>query len=104
MGAALPDFDPSAFSPFAPAGVLAVGAAAIPLFFAFAGWEAVNHLSGEFRDPARDLTWATRVSVGLVAFPYLGVVAAVVGTRTYGETAVDRHEWWPSSRQAWRRR
>ena len=66
------------FQPFAPHGYWAVGGAASLLFFCFAGWEAVSHLAGEFRNPERDLrraTWLTLIVVGTV---YIGVVAASV--------------------------
>lgn len=66
------------FTPFAPHGFWAVGGAASLLFFCFAGWEAVTHLAGEFRNPERDLkraTWLTLVVVGVV---YIGLVAACV--------------------------
>ncbi|MET1021700.1 MAG: APC family permease [Arthrobacter sp.] len=66
------------FEPFAPHGYWAVGGVASLLFFCFAGWEAVTHLAGEFRNPERDLrraTWLTLVVVGVV---YIGVVAASV--------------------------
>lgn len=66
------------FEPFAPHGYWAVGGAASLLFFCFAGWEAVTHLAGEFRNPERDLkraTWLTLVVVGVV---YIGLVAACV--------------------------
>ena len=38
-------------TPFAPHGWLAVGSAAALLVWAFAGWEAVTSLSGEYREP-----------------------------------------------------
>ncbi|KIA71387.1 hypothetical protein ANMWB30_38900 [Arthrobacter sp. MWB30] len=66
------------FTPFAPHGFWTVGGAASLLFFCFAGWEAVTHLAGEFRNPERDLkraTWLTLVVVGVV---YIGLVAACV--------------------------
>jgi amino acid efflux transporter len=66
------------FQPFAPHGYWAIGGAASLLFFCFAGWEAVSHLAGEFRNPGRDLrraTWLTLIVVGAV---YIGVVAASV--------------------------
>src|SRR5206468_7328923 len=60
------------------------------LFFAFFGWEAITHLSAEFRDPARDVPRATLISVGLVTTIYVGVSLAVVGTGTYGEPDLNR--------------
>ncbi|MFE2376776.1 APC family permease [Streptomyces sp. NPDC059398] len=80
----------SAFSSFAPHGLSGVAHGAVVLFFAFAGWEAVAHLAGEFRDVQRDLTRATVTTVAVVVVLYLGVSFAVVGTGTYGDDRLDR--------------
>jgi amino acid efflux transporter len=88
--AALPEVDLDALTPFAPSGWSAVGRAAILLFFAFFGWEAITHLASEFRDPARDVPLATLFAVVLVSATYLGVAFAVVATGTYGQDALDR--------------
>jgi amino acid efflux transporter len=77
------------FSPFAPHGLTGIGQAVVVLFFAFAGWEAVAHLAGEFRDPVRDLPRATAITVLLVSVLYLGIAAAVVATRSYGTAQLD---------------
>ena len=87
---AAPDLDPARLIPFAPAGVSGIGQAVVVLFFAFAGWEAVAHLSGEFRDPRRDLRRATVITIVVVSVLYLAVAAAVVLTATYGDPATDR--------------
>jgi amino acid efflux transporter len=78
-----------ALSPFAPHGLSGVGKAVVVLFFAFAGWEAVAHLAGEFRDPRRDLPRATAITVVLVSVLYLAVAVAVVVTRSYGTAQLD---------------
>jgi amino acid efflux transporter len=88
--AALPDIRSVAFHPFAPHGWSAVGQTAVLLFFAFFGWEAITHLSSEFRDPAHDVRRATFISVGLVTSIYLGVAFVVIGTATYGTKQLDR--------------
>jgi amino acid efflux transporter len=62
----------------------------IVLFFAFAGWEAIGHLAGEFRDPQRDLPRAVAATIAIVTVLYLGIAAAVVLTGTYGSERVDR--------------
>lgn len=80
----------SSFSAFAPHGLSGIADGAVVLFFAFAGWEAVAHLAGEFRDVHRDLTWATATTVAVVVVLYLGVSFAVVGTGTYGNARLDR--------------
>lgn len=64
--------------PFAPHGWGAVGSAATLLVWSFAGWEAITHLAGEFRRPARDLPRATAAAVLVVGVLYLSVAFAVV--------------------------
>src|SRR3712207_4165388 len=56
--------------------ILSVGHAASLLFFTFAGWEAVTHLSGEFRDPRRDLRRTAILTLIVVAVLYLGLALA----------------------------
>jgi amino acid efflux transporter len=88
--AAVPHFDLHRFDPFMPHGAGAVAASAIPLFFAFAGWEAITHLAAEFKDPDRDLVRSTAVTIALVLALYLGVSFAVIATGTYGSPELDR--------------
>lgn len=87
---ALPHVTADAFTSFAPHGVSGIAQAAVVLFFAFAGWEAVAHLAGEFRDVRRDMTRATVTTVVVVLVLYTGISFAVVGTATYGNTTLDR--------------
>jgi amino acid efflux transporter len=88
--AAVPRVSWGALSPFMPDGWTSVGRTAVLLFFAFFGWEAITHLSSEFRDPARDVPRATALAAGLVTAIYIGVAFAVVATETYGTDQVDR--------------
>lgn len=76
--AALPSADLSNLTPFAPHGWLAVGRAASVLFFTFAGWEAVTHLSGDFADPKRDLPRVTAGTLVVVAVLYIGLALTCV--------------------------
>lgn len=87
---AVPQVSGAAFTPFAPTGIAGIGQAVVVLFFAFAGWEAVAHLSAEFRDVRRTLPRATLLTVLIVTVLYLGVATAVVGTGTYGDPGTDR--------------
>jgi amino acid efflux transporter len=87
--AAVPRVSLDRLTPLAPHGFAAAGAAVVVLFFAFAGWEAVGHLAGEFRDPERDLPRAVAATVAIVTVLYLGIAAAVVLTGTYGSEQVD---------------
>ncbi|WP_330462034.1 amino acid permease [Streptomyces sp. NBC_00820] len=57
--------------PFAPHGRTAVAPAAVPLVWSFAGWEAITHMAGEFRSPARVLPRGTTVAVAMVGMLYL---------------------------------
>ncbi|GAA4608821.1 amino acid permease [Actinoallomurus liliacearum] len=66
-------------APFAPHGALGVVHAAGVLFFAFAGWEAASHLSGEFADPRRSMLRATTLTLLIVGVLYLGLVVTVLG-------------------------
>lgn len=85
-----PRMEAERWEPFAPEGWSAVGSAAVLIFFAFFGWEAICHLSAEFRDPARDVVRSTVISVAVITVLFLGVVVATVGTGTYGSEEVDR--------------
>lgn len=87
---ALPHLRLARLHPFAPHGLAGTGQAVVVLFFAFAGWEAVTHLSGEFREVRRDLRRATLVTIAVVTVLYLAVAAAVVLTGTYGDARTDR--------------
>ncbi|MFG1923068.1 APC family permease [Cryptosporangium sp. NPDC048952] len=77
--AAAPDARPANFTPFAPHGWPAIGSAATVLFFAFSGWEAASHLSGEFRDPRRHLPRATALTLVLVSVLYLSIASVTIG-------------------------
>ncbi|WP_078857263.1 APC family permease [Streptomyces sp. NBRC 109706] len=74
----LPEARLDHLTPFAPNGWAAVGSAATLLVWSFAGWEAVTHLAGEFRRPARDLPRATAAAVVLVGLLYLSLAFAVI--------------------------
>ncbi|WP_229852741.1 APC family permease [Streptomyces albospinus] len=85
--AAAPQVSAAHFTPFMPGGWASVGSAASVLFFAFAGWEAASHLSGEFADPARDLPRVTRRTLAVITVLYLGLAVATVGV--LGPAAAD---------------
>ncbi|MFF8277403.1 APC family permease [Streptomyces lateritius] len=74
----LPKADTANLEPFAPHGWMAIGPAAALLVWSFAGWEAITHLAGEFRHPARDLPRAAAAAVVIVGGLYLLVAFAVV--------------------------
>ena len=76
---ALPDSRAEHWTPFAPHGWGAVGTAASLLMFSFIGWEAVSHLAGDLRDPARQLPRAILGALAIVVVLYLGLAVATVG-------------------------
>jgi amino acid efflux transporter len=76
---ALPESRAENWTPFAPHGWAAVGTAASLLMLSFIGWEAVSHLAGELRDPARQLPRAIFGALGVVVALYLGLAVATVG-------------------------
>src|SRR5688572_23765862 len=76
---ALPESRAEHWTPFAPHGWGAVGTAASLLMFSFIGWEAVSHLAGDLRDPARQLPRAIAGALAVVVVLYLGLAVATVG-------------------------
>lgn len=87
---AIPRTSAHEWTPFAPHGWTAVGQAGVILFFAFFGWEAITHLSEEFRDPVRNVPRSTLISVGLITVLFVGVAVATIGTGTYGTDELNR--------------
>jgi amino acid efflux transporter len=76
--AALPHLRIENLTPFAPHGWSGIGAAAALLVWGFAGWEALSSLSGEYRNPRRDVPRATLIAVAVVGVLYLAVAAVSV--------------------------
>jgi len=58
--------------------VSAMGAALIPVLFAYGGWQHANHVAGEIRDPKRNLPKVTFIGVVIVVICYLLVNLACV--------------------------
>jgi len=87
---AAPASRPENFEPFLPHGWSGVGAAISLFVWAFAGWEAVTHIAGEFRNPRRTIPLATAIAIAAVGIAYLAlqvVTVAVLGERA-GSSAV----------------
>jgi amino acid efflux transporter len=80
---ALPRVDGTAFTPFFAHGTLAIGAAAVQLFWAFVGWEAITPLAADVRRPS-DIWRATLLAVLIVGAFYLALAFVTIGTRAYG--------------------
>jgi amino acid efflux transporter len=86
VGRAFQDVEPQTFTPFFSRGPAAVGLAAVQLFWAFVGWEAITPLAKEFRDP-RDIRRASLLAVGIVALVYLPLAIVTVGTGAHAAGA-----------------
>ena len=67
------------FTPFLPHGWAGVGLAISLFVWAFAGWEAVTHIAGEFRNPRRTIPLATAIAVAVVGIAYLALQFVTVG-------------------------
>ena len=69
-----------------PAGLAAIGAALTPVMFAYGGWQTASFLSGEMRDPRRDL--ARGLVLGVVGVVVLYTAVAWACLRTLGPQAL----------------
>lgn len=83
FGAALPRMESNHFTPFMPNGWLSVGQAASMLFWCFIGWEAVSHLSEEFKDPQKAAIKGVTAAAIIVGILYFLSALATVGTQSY---------------------
>ena len=83
LASALPHADSANLTPLLPHGLSGVGAAISLYIWAFAGWEAVAGIGGEFRNPNRDIPRATALALVIVSVAYLAiqtVTIAVLGS------------------------
>jgi len=78
VASAIPAADAARFTPFMPRGWAGVGMAISLFVWAFAGWEAVTHIAGEFRSPRRTIPLATAIAVAVVGAAYLALQVATV--------------------------
>jgi amino acid efflux transporter len=79
----LPHVRAQNFTPFLPHGWAGVGLGISLFVWAFAGWEAVTHIAGEFRNPRRTIPLATAIAIATVGIAYLAlqfVTVAVLGS------------------------
>ena len=74
-----PAVEPSSFTPFLPHGWPGVGLAISLFIWAFAGWEAVTHISAEFKNPRRIIPIATAIAIVVVGAAYLALQIVTVG-------------------------
>ncbi|MGC0366496.1 amino acid efflux transporter [Rhodococcus sp. 27YEA15] len=66
------------FEQFLPFGWSAVVPAALVLVWSLTGWEAVTHLAGEFRNPARDIRRATAVALVVISCLFVLVTVTML--------------------------
>jgi APA family basic amino acid/polyamine antiporter len=86
-GIALAHFNPHNFVPFAPHGVVGIGAAASSIFFSYIGIDAVSTAGEEVRDPQRTLPRGVILSLLIVTAVYILVAVAAVGAQPWTEFA-----------------
>ena len=102
---AAPAGEASNLDPFLPNGWAGVGVAVSLFVWAFAGWEAVTHIAGEFRRPRRTIPLATAIAIVVVGACYLGlqvVTVTVLGDRA-GDSAVPLLDLVERTAPAWGR-
>ncbi|WP_348786649.1 amino acid permease [Leifsonia sp. NPDC080035] len=78
LAAAAPHADPAHLTPLLPHGWPGVGLAMSLYIWAFAGWEAVAGIGGEFRNPRRDIPRATALALVIVSIAYLAIQTVTV--------------------------
>ncbi|WP_314149124.1 amino acid permease [uncultured Leifsonia sp.] len=78
LAAAAPHADAARLTPLLPHGWAGVGLAMSLYIWAFAGWEAVAGIGGEFRNPRRDIPRATALALVIVSVAYLAIQTVTV--------------------------
>jgi APA family basic amino acid/polyamine antiporter len=68
-----PQISPVANEPYSPALLIKFGAAVVPVLFAYGGWQTASFMTGEMRNPRRDLARALLYGVISVTALYLSV-------------------------------
>lgn len=80
----IPNIEAANFQPFMTSDWVSIGQAAAILYWCFIGWEAISHLSAEFKDPKREAVRGVTYSAFLVGGLYFLTALATVGTKSYG--------------------
>jgi amino acid efflux transporter len=78
LAAAAPHGRVENLQPLLPHGWSGVGLAMSLYIWAFAGWEAVAGIGGEFRNPRRDIPRATALALVIVSLAYLAIQTVTV--------------------------
>lgn len=79
VASAVPAVVPENFEPFMPHGWAGVGLAISLFVWAVAGWEAVTHIAGEFKNPSRTIPLATGIAILTVGTAYLSLQVVTIG-------------------------
>ena len=80
--------DWSHFSPMFPTGVMPVVLGAISTYYAFAGVNCIIELSGEIKNPGRNIPLTVFISFGIVVVMYIGMCVGLVALLPTHELAV----------------
>lgn len=80
----IPNLSTVNFTNFMPHGWLSIGQAAAILFWCFIGWEAISHLSEEFKNPEKEAVRGVTISAIVVGILYFMTAFATIGTKSYG--------------------
>lgn len=67
------------FTPMFPKGIMPVFVGAISTYYAYAGFNNIIELSGEIKNPGRNIPLTVWISFGLIVIMYMGMVFALVG-------------------------
>lgn len=66
-------------APTAPPLARGFASAFVAVLFTIGGWQQMNMIAGEIRDPARNIPRALAIGIGIVIAVYLGVTGAYLG-------------------------
>lgn len=84
---AIASFNTENLHPFAPEGIVGIGAAASSIFFSFIGLDAVSTAGDEVKNPRRNLPLGIVLSLIIVTTIYVLVALAAVGAQPWREFA-----------------
>lgn len=74
----VPTYQISNITPFIPNGTYSIFAAIIPCFYAVVGWENVDAMAEEVKDPVKTYKKAIRITLLLIAVFYISLVSTVI--------------------------
>lgn len=83
--AAIPSFDTANIEPFAPNGTSAILPAIMLCFYSVTGWENVDAMAEEVKDPGHTYPKAVKLSLICISFFYLSLITAMLLTLSHVE-------------------